>query len=172
MTVTNAGQPPPQTKKRGGCGRTLGCGCLLLILLLALVVGGGYWAYTSGAISPWQVYKLSQPKPLTINLDNLRDDTLYVTVTFLDSEDDPPFSYDRDLAAFDVRVTYLQKAGRYRIDFGTQSGGADLGACNLSAAAGERYQFIALPDKIVVNRASQPSQVGADYVLSTCSFCR
>ena len=181
MTVTNAGrnatvgsaaQPPPQAGKRGGCARTLGCGCLLLLLLLALVVGGGYWAYRSGAITPWQAYKWTQPKPISINLDNLRDDALHVQVTFLDSEDDPPFSYQRDLAALDVIVTYMQKAGRYRIEFGAQSGGADLGVCNLKVAAGERYQFIALPDKIVVHRASNPSQAGGDYVLSTCSFCR
>lgn len=181
MTVTSAGrnasftsneQLPEKARKRSGCGRTLGCGCLLLILLLLLVGGGGYVALRTGAISPWQVYGLTQPKPVTIHLANLRDDMLYVSVTYLDSEGESVYRQSLDLGAFDVRVTYLQQAGRYRIEFGRQSRGSDLGVCNLNAASGERYQFVALPDKIVVNRANKPSQVGTDYVLSTCSFCR
>src|SRR5690242_5322890 len=44
--------PPPAPKPARGCLRTVGCGCLGLIVLLVVVGGGGYLGFRSGVITP------------------------------------------------------------------------------------------------------------------------
>ena len=58
------------------------------------------------------------------------------------------------------------------MDFGLSSGGSDLGTCTLHLGSGDEYQFVALPDKIVVHHVNQPAQAGPDFVVATSSLCR
>jgi hypothetical protein len=58
------------------------------------------------------------------------------------------------------------------VDFGTTSGASDLGTCTLNLASGDSYQFVTLPDKIVVNHVNQPAKTGPDFIVSTSALCR
>ena len=58
------------------------------------------------------------------------------------------------------------------MDFSLTSGGDELGTCTLNLKSGDQYQFVALPERIVVNRANRPATSGPDFVVETSSLCR
>jgi hypothetical protein len=77
-----------------------------------------------------------------------------------------------DPNAFDIRTYRVGQPGQYQIDFGTSSGAADLGSCSLSVHSGDHYQFVTLPERIVINRVDDPVSVGTDLIVSTSTLCR
>jgi hypothetical protein len=58
------------------------------------------------------------------------------------------------------------------VNFGTTSGGANLGTCTLTIKSGDQYQFVTLPNNMAVNRANNPSSVGTDFVVATSALRR
>ncbi len=170
--------PPPSPiaqSKRGGCGGCGGCliVCLILIALLVIVAVGGFLAYQSGALTPAMLLNLVGLGPGDIEVDNFRDDGIQVSIKQIDpSKDSAPLQRSLSLNAFDVKSYRVQNPGRYLVEFRATRGNASLGACTLSVRSGDAYQFVALPERIAVNRANNPSSVGTDFVIQTSSLCR
>lgn len=163
--------PAQPAQSGGGCGRLIGCGCLALVLLVLVCGIGGYWAVQSGALTPANLLNLVGLGPADIEVDNFRDDRIGVRVTQTDSGKDPVPLGDFVLSAFDVQAFRIPQPGKVRVEFVTASR-ASIAVCNLSVRSGDRYQFVALPDKIVVNRVNSPPTVGRDLILATSSLCR
>jgi hypothetical protein len=170
------GQPPAPAaaKPKGrGCGRWLLAGCLVLILGGCAAGVGGYLAYQGGMLTPDMVLGLVGLGPAAIEVDNFRDDSVYVSIIQLDAPvDSTPLGATLDLNAFDIRTYRVGQPGRFQIDFGTTSGAADLGSCTLGVGSGDQYQFVTLPERIVINRVDDPVSVGTDLIVSTSSLCR
>lgn len=168
-------QPPPGTQsKRGGCGGCRGCliVCLILIALLAIVAVGGFLAYQSGALTPAMLLNLIGLGPGDIEVDNFRDDAIQVNIRQVDApQDSTPASGALNLNPFDIKSFRAQNPGRYRVDFALKKGGA-LGTCTLTVKSGDQYQFVTLPDGIMVNRVNNPPTVGRDLVIGSSSLCR
>lgn len=166
--------PNPAPKQSGGgCGKPLACGCLVVVLLVICVGVGGYLAVQSGALSKEKLLGLVGQGPADIRVDNFRDDSIYVTITQLEvAKDSTPEQTTLALNSFDILAHRIQNPGRFRVDFGTARGSANLGSCTLTVKPGDRYEFVPLPGKTVVNRANNPSSVGTDYVVATSSLCR
>jgi hypothetical protein len=170
---------PVTRKSGGGCGKVLGCGCLAVLLLLVCVVGGVV-AVSTGVISQDTVLSLIGQGPGSIEYSNFADNTLHVTMTRLDVQQDArpgtpvatPSPSTLRLNAFDVLTYQVSQPSRLRVDFGSAEGKRDVGTCNLSVASGDAYQFVVLPDKVVVNRSNNPSSVGTDYVIDTSALCK
>jgi hypothetical protein len=164
---------PPAQKTGGGCGKPLACGCIAIILLCVLIGVGGFLAYQSGAITPATALNLVGLGPGDIEIDNFRDDTLYVTITQLDvPPDSTPARKSLEIKSFDIQAHRVQNPGRYRVEFGAARGSANLGTCTLNIRSGDQYQFVPLPNNIVVNRANNPVSVGADFIVATSALCR
>ncbi len=165
---------PAEAKKKGrGCGRWLLLGCLGLILAGCAAAVGGYVAYRGGLLTPQMVLGLVGLGPADIEVDNFRDDTVYVSIVQLDAPADAaPLSTSVEIDAFDIRTYRAGQPGQYQIDFGTSSGAADLGSCTLSARSGDHYQFVTLPERIVINRVDDPVELGTDLIVSTSELCR
>jgi hypothetical protein len=162
----------PKQKGRG-CGRWLLAGCLMLILGGCVAGVGGYLAYQGGMLTPDMVLGLVGLGPAAIEVDNFRDDGVYVSIVQLDAPvDSTPLEASLDLNAFDIRAYRVSRPGRFMIDFGTSSGAADLGSCSLSVGSGDHFQFVTLPERIVINRVDDPVSVGTDLIVSTSSLCR
>ncbi len=167
-----ASHPAPK-QSGGGCGKLLACGCLLPILLVIVAVAGGYLAVQSGALNKDKLLGLMGRGPADIRVDNFRDDAIYVNITQLDvAKDSTPEQTTLALNSFDILAHRVQNPGRFRVDFGTTRGSANLGVCTLTVKPGDRYEFVPLPNKIIVNRANNPSSAGADYVITTSALCR
>lgn len=165
-------QPAP---KQGGvgCGKLLACGCLAIVLLVVCAGVGGYLIVQSGALNKDRLLGLVGRGPADIRIDNFRDDTIYVTITQLDvAADSTPEQTTLALSSFDILAHRIQNPGRFRVDFGTARGSAGLGVCTLTVQPGDRYEFVPMPGKIVVNRANNPSSKGTDYVVATSALCR
>jgi|GEM_PF-1090679 len=166
--------PPSAQSKRGGCGGCGGCliVCLVLIALVASVAVGGFLAYQSGALTPATLLNLVGLGPGDIEVDNFRDDAIQVSIRQVEvAPDAAPASGALSLDPFDIKSYRAQNPGRYRVEFALKQGGT-LGTCTLTVKSGDRYQFVALPARIAVNRANNPSSVGTDFVVQTSSLCR
>jgi hypothetical protein len=124
-------------------------------------------------LTPEMVLGLVGLGPANIEVDNFREDTVYVSIAQPDAPaDSAPLGTSLDLNAFDVRTYRVGQPGRFQIDFGTTSGAADLGSCSLGVGSGDHFQFVALPDMIVINPVDDPVSVGTDLIVSTSSLCR
>ncbi len=166
--------PPPRAAKRSsGCLIWLLAGCTLVIVACVAAGVGGYFAYRTGLITPQKVLNLVGLGPADIEVDNFRDDAIHAFIQQLDaSQDSTPLETTLEIDAFDIRSYTVGQPGRYRIDFSAQSDGASLGTCTLTLKSGDQYQFVALPDRIVVNRLNHPASAGADLVVTTSALCR
>lgn len=170
--VATQPQPTPE-KRKGGCAGRLFGGCLILIVLLAIAGVGGYAAYRAGLITPQTVLRIIGQGPGDLEFDNFRDDGMQVSILQLDvTGDSSPAEAQLELNPFDIRSYRAPKPGRYQIDFSTTTDGADLGTCTLSVKSGGQYQFVALPDMVVVNDVKRPPASGADLVVDSSALCR
>ncbi len=164
---------PPAPKQGGGCGRLFLLGCLLPLVLCLFVSAGGFLAYQGGLITPNMLLNLVGLGPADIEVDNFRDDGVRVSILELDPPKDSSASQSSlSLKAFEVRGRRIDRTGRYRIEFRSDPGGASLGTCVLTAKSGAKYQFVALPSSIIINRVNDPVSVGRDLNIATSALCR
>jgi hypothetical protein len=169
---TQTGAPVPARSRGGGCGSCLLYSALLIIVLIVLLGGGGFLAFRSGALTVNTLLHLVGLGPAQIEVNNFRDDHLQVSITPASaSQTSTPSGDTLSLNAFDINSYRVTNPGKYRVDFAT-SDGATLGTCTLNLRGGDHYQFVALPEKIIVNRVNDPPTVGTDLILETSSFCR
>ncbi len=148
-------------------------GCLGIIIIIAIIVVGGFFAFQRGMITQTTILNLVGRGPGDIEVDNFADNKVEVTIKQLDvSKDSSPNQGTLSLNAFDIKSFRAQDPGKYKVDFGKSSGGTDLGTCTLTVKSGDRYQFVTLPDKIVVNRANNPPSAGKDLIVATSALCR
>jgi hypothetical protein len=164
-------QPAP--KKGLSCGKLLGCGCLGTLIALVVLGVGGFLAYKSGFLTIDRVMALVGMGPGNVEINNFREEMVYVSIYDLKSSQDGPFlSWSQRLNAYDILAHQITNPGSYRIDFGLTDGGADLGSCTLTLKSGDQYQFIPMPDKIVINRVNKPASNGEDFLVRSSSLCR
>ncbi len=165
--------PPPPARKGSGCGPWLLAGCALTLLVCIILSIGGFVAYQSGWITTATLLTWAGLGPGDIEVDNFRDDTIQVSILQLDvPEDATPAQAVLELNAFDIRNYTAQSPGRYRVDFSASGSGVELGTCTLNVRSGDQYQFVALPEMIVVNRVNNPVATGADLIVATSALCR
>ncbi|MBI4674735.1 MAG: hypothetical protein HY741_24075 [Chloroflexi bacterium] len=176
---TRTAPPPAPTRtaapqqNRGGCGSLLVKGCLALVALVVCAAVAGFVAFQSGYLTPNVLLNLVGLGPATIQVTNFRDDPITVIVTPLrESEGSSSFSTDLTLNAFDVQSTHITNPGRVHVEFQGAQGIPALGGCTLTVRGGDQFQFVVLPERIVVNRENSPPSSGRDLIIETSSLCR
>ena len=96
-----------QSKSNKGC---LIGGCVVLMLVCVLSVGGGFWAYQSGAFTFNNLLNLVGLGPGSIEVDNFRDDKIEVKITQLEPpKDSSPIlkmSFRLSPLIFDLRLLH------------------------------------------------------------------
>jgi len=144
----------------------------LLLVLLLTCGAGGYWAYTNHLVTAATFLNLAGLGPARIEVDNFRDDGINVSFSQLDAtKDSTPIEGALQLNAFDVKTFHTPNAAKFRIDF-VSATRANLGTCTLSVRSGDQFQFVALPDKIVVNNVNNPPKTGTDLIVQSSTLCR
>ncbi|MCI0477473.1 MAG: zinc ribbon domain-containing protein [Anaerolineales bacterium] len=164
--------PPMPTKKRGGCGRPLACGCLAALFLCVLAGVGGYLAYQNDLITLGTVLRLIGRAPAVVTVYNFADNTIYVTFSELDPDGSTSEQKAVRLTSLALESRSYSQPGRYKYQFGSRDGGADLGTCTVTLRYNDEYQFVPLPGMIVVNRLNQPSATFSDLLVESSSLCR
>jgi len=170
--------------------KKLGCGCLslwplaiYLVLFMACggLFGGLYYLFKAPRAIQQQALLLVGQGPGTIQIENLSDETVYVFASYnldrkLDDGTLPVFLWEMN--SFGTNSNPNQTASFYRIDFGTKSGGMDLGTCTLNLKPGEVYHFVVLPGAIIVDRTQYPQFTSqhpsskTEYAVATSSLCK
>ena len=170
-------------KRGGGCWLWAVGGCLVLVVGCLVTGGLGYFAYQRGVITQETFLNVVGMGPADMEFDNFRDEPIHMTIVSLDVTPSPsaePGSFDFDSNAshlevdsLDIYNWHIPQPGHFRVDFSLEAGGGDeLGTCTLNLKSGDQYQFVALPERIAVNRANRPATSGPDFVVETSSLCR
>jgi hypothetical protein len=165
--------PAQKESKSGGCGCSgCGIGCLAIVVLLGLGLAGSYLALRNGMINTSDILALVGIGPGYVEVDNYRNERIQAQFTPLEgTESSMPSTRALKLSPYDIMTFLTRNPGRYRVMFASASG-ASLGSCALTIRSGDRYQFVALPERVVVNRRNAPSSLPADLLLETSAFCR
>jgi hypothetical protein len=167
--------PPPAPPKKSGNGCLVGLlvGCAGLIGLCLVIGVAGYFGYQSGIFTTQGITNLIGIGPGYVEIDNFRDDTVQLSIQAPNNSQGTPTSPDTwELNAFDVHSFTAQQPGVYRLDFGATSGGRELGSCTFTIKSGDHFQFVALPDHILINPVNNPPSQGSELVVATSSLCR
>lgn len=160
-------------------------------MLLTILGGAGIFiALRTGALTTDRLLNVIGQGPATIEVDNLRDDSMQVAVDSLSSSSSSGGSTSSSgssggsspcgfslsggcvmLNPFDVKQRRVENPGKYKVTF-VDKAGATIGTCTLNVHGGDDYQFVALPALIAVNRGNDPSKKGPDYDIKTSSLCQ
>jgi hypothetical protein len=163
---------PAPSSGKGGCGKGCVIGCLFLLVLCVVGSVGVWFGFQSGAITLNNIFNLAGQGPGYIEVDNFRDDSVQVSILQTNAaKDATPSQGTLTLNAFDVKTFRSSGPGKYKIDFVGRNG-LSFGTCTIDLRGGEQYQFVALPQRTVVNRASQPPATGRDLLIETSALCR
>jgi hypothetical protein len=147
-------------------------GCLWVILIGVALVVGAVVAYRNGVITKAMLLDLAGLGPAYVEVDNFRDDAIRVSILRLDgSKDSKASPAALTIKPFNVSTYRTGGPGRYQVDFRVASTGT-LGTCALAARSGDQYQFVALPDHLVINHVNRPASVGSDLIVATSRLCR
>lgn len=173
------GAPPPVKPKRG-CFGCLLRGCLVLVVLVIAMSVGGYFAIQNGLITPNMVLNLIGIGPATVQIDNFRDDK--VTVELLQtgsdvinvgaqpSETPEPFEITKEIGALDITSLDVPEAGRYRLTI--TAAGKAVATCTMPVKSGDRIQIVLLPKTSLITRNDDTPSTGSELVLGQSSLCR
>lgn len=166
------GARPVVMRRRRSVTRMLFMGCLWVILISVALAVGAVVAYRNGVITKATLLNLAGLGPAHVEIDNFRDDAIQVSILRLDAaKDSKPSPTALTIKPFNVSTYHAPGRGTYRVDFRATTAGT-LGTCTLSARSGNRYQFVALPNHLVVNRVNRPASVGSDLIVATSRMCR
>jgi hypothetical protein len=165
--------PPTPKKERGGCGRPFACGCLATFFLCVVIGVGSYVAYQNDLITLDTALRLIGRAPASVTVYNFADDTIYLTISDLNTKkEESPKEEKTALTPLGLENRSHSEPGRYKYQFGTRAGGADLGVCTLTLRYNDKYQFVPLPGMIIVNRLNQSASTPSDFLVASSSLCR
>jgi hypothetical protein len=171
-----ASQPAPGTAWGGDTRRRRrGPGCLGCFLILLVVIVGvpaaGLAAFRLGVITPAMLLNVIGQGPGHVQVDNLRDGAITITVADTSTASDAASPTSATLNSFDIRTLTAPRAGRYLVTV-TESGGSDIATCTLNLHSGDTFLFVVLPDQTILRRNDDNPSQGSELFVATSSLCR
>jgi len=109
--------------------------------------------------------------PGEIYVQNLRDDTVTLTVERLDGQANVTGAYEDQLGPGDVR-TYPNRETRPSDVHFVAAAETNLGTCHMTVGGNGRFTFMVLPDIVVVSSAGETATRGDDFVIGTSPLCQ
>jgi len=173
---------PAREEKSGGCGKWALTGILASMLACIILIGGGYLLYSSGMVTLDMVYTWIGMGPAQIHVNNLNDSNVFLSIKEVSEDANAnvmqPIYWE--LAAFDTKAESNSSVTnkKFIAYFGTSKDGSELGTCTFTPKSGDKYSFVILPDKILVDKVEFPEFMdkapssGTDLVIETSSLCR
>jgi hypothetical protein len=166
-----AGHAPPAAppEKRRSFWRT----CLIVTLLgfcgLVVVAAGGYYLYTSGAISRRTVLNAVGLGAGEISITNVTETALTARLTRLDTESGSPEEFNSvRFEALDIAGFGGIPPGRYLLEF---SGGREA-SCSMQIESGDQFNLLVVPEGIAIAKAGYEPDSADELDLATSSLCR
>lgn len=160
---------PPPAKKRSCC---LSCLLSAVIGVLALVVlgMGVYLLFKNGVVTERQVLALVGKVPGEVNIINLLDEPLDVTLNPLDSSQSNTFTVGNGLNLQPMDVDgFTMDAGGYELSFSSSS--TPTSVCTLKIASNDYLRFAVSGSGIIVTSDAHPSKTDADLRIETSPLC-
>jgi hypothetical protein len=168
-------------KKPGGCLSLWPLAIYLVLFVLCLgIFGGTYWIYKYSPSTQQAVLALANVGPATIEMENVSDQTVFVYTT-LDTKRQDKDSYGVFQWEMKPNGTNFKSdlnSSVYRIDFGSEAGGMDLGTCIFNLHSGQAFHFVMLPGNILVDRKDYPKILDHtpssmnEFLVSKSSLCK
>lgn len=154
---------------------------LLIVVLCALppILGSIY--YKAPQSTKNRLLNQFGMGPSTVKVENFGDNDAFIfTTTYLERTvgDDTTPIFNWQIPSFGYEDKDDLGYGVYRLDFGTTTGGNDLGTCIFNIKGGETYDFTILPDSILISRTEYGSKKAEtpksadDFDIATSSLCK
>jgi hypothetical protein len=168
------GQPPgsvPATAPRRGRRGPCCLGCLLILVIVVGVPIGAFAAFQMGFITPRMIMTAIGQGPGYVQVDNLRDDRITLSLADTSTASDAAAPSGATLNSFDIRSLTAPRAGRYRLTV-TDPGGTAVADCTLTVHSGDKFMIVVLPDATIVHRNDDSVSQGSELFVTTSSLCR
>jgi hypothetical protein len=167
--VPVTGPPNPVPRQRGGCG----CGSCLLILILLLLLGGGggYLLYTNGVITQYQIMQAIGLGTGEMNVTNLSDESVTVTLMMLDAESqETGLNREATLKPMEIRDFTAIQPGLYKISVPRPQGPGG-GTCTVKIDSGDFYRIVLVRTSTLIARDKQPARTSTDLNFPDSPLC-
>ncbi len=147
--------------------------CLILALVgfcgLAALGAGGYYLYTTGAVSRRTVLNTIGLGAGEISITNVTEVVLSAELTRLDTDSGSPESFNNvRLEALDIAGFGGIPPGRYLLEI---SGGREA-VCNMQIESGDQFNLLVVPEGIAIAKAGYEPESADELDLATSSLCR
>lgn len=162
---------PVIVQKKSRAGWCLG-GCLLVLVGLCGGVALLYFMIQNGTITQRQILNTIGLGTGEVNIMNLLDGSLSVTLEPVNTGTPDPYSNSSltiETAESDAFVAL--SPGRYKLNFTSEADGT-TSECTIKVDSGDNYRFIAVPEGVGVFREKESAQSSEDVNVSTSPLCR
>jgi hypothetical protein len=159
-------QPPYQAPVRRGIG-CVGLTLILLGLVLVVVIGGAV-AMFMGVFTPNQLLNLVGQGPAYVEVDNMRDRSITADLVVVGGDGETTRS--ADLESFDLRTLTAGGPGLYRLTV-SDSSGDSIARCTMEIGGGNQWQFVVLPETVLVVLNEQTPSRSEDLFVETSRLC-
>ena len=155
--------PMPAPRRTSGCGSAI----LAALLVLVVVLGGGYALLRTHVLPAQQLLKFTGAGTGDISVANLTQDSFTVTLEPNASASIP--SESRIMGPMDVEGFYKLQPGRYTLTVPRPSAGG--GSCDLSVDVGGAYNVMIAPNAVYISVNSNTVQTGTELNFASSALC-
>ena len=164
--------PPAAPRKKGSYLRNCLIASVISVCLLAATGGIGYYLIQTGQLDRRIVQNAVGLGYGEVNLVNLTDEPLTLSLTRLDGESGGPETFAEDtFEPFDIGGYGGITPGMYEVALWTSSG-LPQGSCDLDFESGTALQIVAVPEGIAISIEGGETQNADDLDILTSSWCR
>jgi hypothetical protein len=158
-------------KKKSRAGCCVG-GCLIVLVGLCGGVALLYFLIQNGTITQRQILNTIGLGTGEVNVLNLLDSSLSVTLEPLSTGTPDPYSNSSlTIEAAESDAFIGLAPGRYKLNFTSGADGASS-ECTIKVDSGDNYRFVAVPEGVGIFREKEAPQSSEDVNVGTSPLCQ
>lgn len=154
------------------CLLIFGIFCILCLCCSGITLGVGYYLYTSGTLSVNNILDLLNLGPSEIQVVNLSDGDIEVTLLSYDEESgEYSHAQSTTLMPFDIKTLRSISSGDYQIDVESYNDLPPGQICNIHIKGSSFYSIAVLPEGIVIAQEGKRVSSSDDVNMETSPLC-
>jgi hypothetical protein len=146
--------------------------CILSLCCSGITLLSGYYLYSSGRLSVNNILNLVNLGPSEIQVVNLSDGDIEVTLLSIDKESgESSHIQSKTLMPFDIKTLRSISSGDYTIDVETYSNQPQGQICNIHIKGSSLYSIAVLPEGIIIAQDGKKVSSIDDVNMKTSTLC-
>jgi hypothetical protein len=167
-----AAKPKKKRSRVASCFLIFAISALVIVCLVAVVGGGGYYLYSTGQISRREIQNTFGVGYGEISVVNIANEPLDIQLTRLDTDNGEPNSVNSDeIEPLGISGFGGIEPGHYEFEI-TAPSGQPGGTCRMQIGSGDAYQFVAVPAGVAITQEGVDANHPDDVDMLTSALCR